>query len=521
MDTIKEKICVNKLVATQREIILVEGDMIIPDSKPDILNTICTSGVICLDKKEVMNGKVRIDGKINTHIMYLSESDQDRIRSINTILEFSESIQINNCEEEMDLDIQMKIKSIECKVINGRKVGVKATVEMDINVYSNEEMNIITQINESDDVQFLKKKIKTNSMIGIGETKINTKDTIMIDNVDNLAEILKLDLEILNKDIKISYNKVLTKAEAEVKILYLTEDNRIKNIVSKIPIVGFIDIENVTEGNICNSIYEVKNIFVRPNSSEDHSMYLEIEVDVKILAYEDKELDFIEDLYSPCNNLEFSKKRLSTIMEKQSVNDIKQIREKVIVEGIMDKQILDVEIKPIIEKEIKRNNKIIYDINLEMKFILIDNQKMIDIQNIYLPFEYVIDNINSAEDKNINLMIETKNADYIMHDGEFVTANVDLGMSTDIFKVAELNMMDEIKVNGERDIEDYNIIIYIVKDGDTLWEIAKKFGSTINDIMIVNGIEDVDKITKGQKLFIPKYNRNKSSIFNSKNLNYA
>ena len=45
--------------------------------------------------------------------------------------------------------------------------------------------------------------------------------------------------------MKISYNKILTKAEANVKIMYLTEDNRIGTISSKIPIVGFIDIPDV------------------------------------------------------------------------------------------------------------------------------------------------------------------------------------------------------------------------------------------------------------------------------------
>ena len=54
VDTIKENLCVNKLVATKKEVILVEGDMIVPDSKPDILNTICTSGVVCIYKKEVL-----------------------------------------------------------------------------------------------------------------------------------------------------------------------------------------------------------------------------------------------------------------------------------------------------------------------------------------------------------------------------------------------------------------------------------------------------------------------------------
>lgn len=46
----------------------------------------------------------------------------------------------------------------------------------------------------------------------------------MIDSTDNLLEILSLDLNITGKDTKISYNKVLAKADIEVKMLYLTED---------------------------------------------------------------------------------------------------------------------------------------------------------------------------------------------------------------------------------------------------------------------------------------------------------
>lgn len=73
------------------------------------------------------------------------------------------------------------------------------------------------------------------------------KDNIPIDSIDNLAEILKAEINLVDKDIKISYNKVLTKAEAEVTFMYLTEDNRINKVTYKIPVVGFIDIQDVTE----------------------------------------------------------------------------------------------------------------------------------------------------------------------------------------------------------------------------------------------------------------------------------
>lgn len=47
----RENLNINKLIAERKEIILAEGDMIVPDSKPDILNTIGTSGIVSIYKK--------------------------------------------------------------------------------------------------------------------------------------------------------------------------------------------------------------------------------------------------------------------------------------------------------------------------------------------------------------------------------------------------------------------------------------------------------------------------------------
>ena len=80
-------------------------------------------------------------------------------------------------------------------------------------------------------------------------------------------------------------------------------------------------------------------------------------------------------------------------------------------------------------------------------------------------------------------------------------------MQMNSYKTSNLNVIDEIQTNGEREEEDYSIIMYIVKKGDTLWKIAKKFGSTVDDIARTNGIEDENMIMPGQKLFIPHYTK--------------
>ena len=49
-------------------------------------------------------------------------------------------------------------------------------------------------------------------------------------------------------------------------------------------------------------------------------------------------------------------------------------------------------------------------------------------------------------------------------------------------------------------------IVYTVREGDTLWNIAKAYGTTVNDIARDNGIVETGVIYPGQRLriFVPE-----------------
>ena len=505
VETINENLCINKLISSKKEIVVVEGDMIVPDTKPDVLNTICTSGVVCIYKKEVLDEKIRLDGNINTYIMYLADNEEDKVRGLSTSLDFAETIQVPNTNQEMECILDAKIKSIESRVINGRKIGIKATLEVSYSIYSKEEMSIVSDIQNSQDMQMLKEETLVNSLVGTGNTKIYAKDTISVNNVDNIAEILKVNVDICDKDVKVSYNKILTKAEAQVKIMYLTEDNRIASVNTRIPIVGFIDIQDVNENNICDLNYEIKNMILKLNSIEEHSMYAELEVEISAFVYEERRITYIKDLYSPAENLEYNKKQVTTMMSKKNMSGVMQIREKVEVDGLDSRNILDVEVNPIIEKESKFSNKIMYEGSMELKFFLSNLDMQIDMREIKIPFEYTMEGIEDGENANTVMDIDIINQDFIVQEGNNITTNIDAKMNLQTYKTAKLDVMNEIQTTGEREEEDYSILMYIVKKDDTLWKIAKQFGSTVDDIARANGIEDENMIFPGQKLFIPKY----------------
>ena len=500
----KETLNVNKIVCEKKEMIDVQGDMIVPDSKPDILNTINTTGNVCIYKKEVMDGRIRIDGSILTYIMYLADDEKDNVRGLNTGLDFSEAINVPEVEDGMNVDISTKVKAIECKVLNGRKIGIKVSLEVNLKIYTKESINITTNMND-ENIQTLSKSIKVNSLLGDGNTRASVKENVAIPTTDNLAEILNAQICLVDKDIKISYNKIIAKSEIEVKLVYLTEDNRICTCRTRLPLVGFIDMPNIKEENICEMSYMIENMIIKPNAIEEHSVYVELEVDISCMVYEEKEIRIIEDMYCPGEKMQFNTTMVNTISNKQCMKYTCNIREKINVPELENGTIVDVEINPIINKENKLNGKIIYEGELELNFIFTDRSTIgINTKRVNIPFEQTLNGIENMEDNRMDTSIEVS-AQEFTNQGGVISSNIDLNFETDMYKNSAIPVIDDITMEEEKDLEDYSVIISVVKPGDTLWKIAKRFGSTVDDIVRVNGIERPDKLNVAEKIYIPKY----------------
>ena len=64
----------------------------------------------------------------------------------------------------------------------------------------NENVEVIESLEEVANIQKMAIPTKISSLVGEGNTKIFAKDTFMIDNADDLAEILKAEMKLINHD---------------------------------------------------------------------------------------------------------------------------------------------------------------------------------------------------------------------------------------------------------------------------------------------------------------------------------
>lgn len=444
--------------------------------------------------------------------MYLADGEANSTRAFNTNLDFTEILDFPGVDGRMTLDENLCIKSIECKVLNGRKVSFKVLLEVDAKVFLNENEEMVKEIAGIDDIQSQILSLKMNSLVGQNTSKTSAKETVMISDTDKIQEILAVDFNVINKDTKVSYNKVLAKADIELKVIYLTEDGLIKKTEEKLPIMGFIDLVGVSEEDLCDVRYKLKNTLIKPNISEEHSINVDMEFEIFCRVFGNKEISIIQDMYSPSRNLGFNQNKVSTMVNMRNTRNIVNIREKVKLEDGEYNQICDATCTAVINEKNVSRDMAKYSGDLNIKFILLNNEgKYAKTQEITIPFSFSQEIEGISKDSKIDVEI-TNNFQEFTKDNMDVSVKVDLEVSTNSYDLETINVIDNIEEIEDDDSNPYSMVIYFVKPGDTLWNIAKKYRSTVDDIARINNIENPNKIMPGMQLFIPKCSINRANL---------
>ena len=485
-------VVINKKTAINTKKIEVNGDIIVPDIKPDIVNIINTNATAYIFKEEISTGRIRVDGNIDTYIIYLA--DNGETRSMQTTLSFVETIEDANIGEVSIAKEKIYLENIEAKVLNERKISIKSSLLIKSEVFEKSEIEINNDFEEITDAQKLKETLNIKSILGTNKVKTSIKEDISADSSLDIAEILKTDIEICNLENKISYNKVLAKADSKVKIIFLAEDGRIGVVSSDIPVMSFIDIEKITDVNECNVEYTIRNMLFKVNSKEMHSISCQVDFEVSCEAYETRTVEVIQDMYGIKNAIDFTKKDVEVQISSTTKSERISLNERVLVEDILN--IYDVSLRSMVVSSNKSGNFQNYECELNLEFYYeADNRNGLNVKKVTIPF------ITKMEGEAGELEFEILKKQFTVSN-ENVDCEVEIlakQLNTNLKKISVIQNVISKELDEEND---YKMYMYFVKQGDTLWNIAKKFKVSMCDIIKLNNIENPDRINIGDRLYI-------------------
>ena len=487
-----EKINMYRKKLSNSKEIEVKQDLIVPDSKQDLLKILDGNFYCYFSKVEVQNGKIKANGNIDLYISYISSNEETL--GLQTTFNFDDSLENNIIAEKMNLEYNIKVSKYDIKIVNERKISVSVTLKVFYDVYGVDSVEIYNDFNEIEDVQLNSKKIKINSLIGMNSNVASLKEEIKTDGADIISDILNVDTKISNKEVKISYNKILSKADLVVKIIYLTKDGRVQKVQEKFPVMSFIELENVKEENICSTDYQIRNILLKINNGDDNSITVQMEYEICCKAFESKEQEIVSDLYSLKYDTEFDLKEI------EFLNDISEkdektvdIDEKIKLENA--KKVIDVYGKSKILKNTISNNMSNIEGEIELKIYYEEENKLgLSVQTSAVPF------ICKVQAQN-EFASSFEDIEFELNGGELLIKGR-VKILDDNLKKNKINIVQSVTKKEILNKEDYGIIVYNIKQNDTLWDISKKFRVKQENIINSNDLEEPYTLKTGEKMYI-------------------
>lgn len=246
------------------------------------------------------------------------------------------------------------------------------------------------------------------------------------------------------------------------------------------------------------------------NDGEDRVLDVEVVLEMAIKIYQDESLELLSDIYSTVVDLRPIWKETSyeTLIVKNNsktrLNDRVKINKN--QPGIL--QICHAVASPKIDEVNVIEDGLEVDGVLEVQILYISSDDNIPLNTIksMIPFTQIIEVKEVNENNIFDINAKLEQLSVMMLDSEEIEVKAGIGLNTIVFDKFNTRIISDLEV-AEFDKEEIqampSIIGYIVKQGDTLWDISKRYHTTRLDLMELNGLED-EYIKEGDKIIITK-----------------
>ncbi|TCO78733.1 DUF3794 and LysM peptidoglycan-binding domain-containing protein [Marinisporobacter balticus] len=495
---------------------LVEGEILVPDVKPDISRILSVDGNINITSKEAVSDKIVVDGVVNFKILYVSEVGDYPIYSMNASAGFSQNIDIAGTVPNMDIDVGTDIEHIDFDIINERKISVKTVVNLSGKSRDVSKIEVLRAVEGLEDLQVLTNSIYYNDIVGSNKSETIIRESFEIDeNLPEIAEILKCDAFAVEKEKQVTDGKVIINGIVKTNTLYVADDDRNSLFLLKheIPFTHFVEIIGTMKDMDSKVTLKADEVYtdVKENIDGDRKIF-EIEAMVKIDATvsDVEEKNVVVDAYSPSHGLKMDKKVVAFYKGVGRNTSNMVVKEMVDIPSNQPQifKIFSVNAKPIITDASLVEDKTIIEGVIEADVLYLSKDKDQQAHSFHqeIPFRHFVEIDGVREGMKTDVDLHINDVDYSLINPEQVEIKVNVGANCNASKKIEMEVLvDAEELDEAVDLSGRpSITIYYVQPGDTLWKIAKRYHTTVANLVETNTIQNPDKLTSGDQIIIQK-----------------
>ena len=512
IDFKKETLPVSELNWHQTIPLLVEGDVIVPDIKPDIGEILLTEATPAITYEEASGNQLNFSGNIALRIVYLPEESGSGPKSIETSFAFKESFTLP-AETLSNIHIKAVTKHIEFSLINSRKLNVKVILGINGRGFLKKEWELLTDVGEDCPLKIRKKNISTYQVVADTKSDIMITETLELPPTKpEIEEIIKLDVKAVKGDCKITDGRILLKGGLMINTLYCSTDGEegLQRTEHELLFSEIKEIEGLTENCLCNVNYSVKKVFYsvkEDGDGEDRIIALDVVLQADIIASCTHDITVIDDCYSTVGESLVETRPilldelLSEGVSQKNIKEILTVPENVPMAGA----VYSLQCMPQIQEIKIEQDKLVLCGNLTA-FVLygcVDAEHPMYSLVGEFNFEHIVPVEGVNEQTLCECSVTEQGVSFTLNAASEIELRCVLEFYVRAVAKREITFITGCEIAEEStEAPHRSMVIYFAQQNDTLWDVAKHYKTDQEKIIQLNKLENKN-LLPGQKILIP------------------
>lgn len=482
----------------------VEAEISLPEYMPEILRIVKSQAIPKINSYTTVGERVTVDGTCELRMVYIG--NDNCIYSFSQTRSFTRYAENSAFLDAEDVKVKTALNFVNCRATNTKRAEIKAGVGITVCAFGKLSEKILLTGN-SEGIEEKKRELSAMSL-GCKKSKMfSMSDTFVLDNETAAFLIRANAVSVLGETRKIS-NKIMIKGETIVEIAFVPNEDKsvIRTIRRILPINQILEFDGMEEhftGDITLDVTGVDVIIKNDSQSEGRSLDVAVTVNAGVTMWEQKELCVITDAYAINGAIDLTYKKMKFYSALDAIRDTYIYKDSIDVKNTGVDCILDSFCETTEPTLSFKDGLISVCGSLKATMLLKDTLGSIVTTEKMLDYRYE----RKTESGDIHTEsvpeVTVSSFECILKNKDQIDVKAEMQINCSVFGETEIDVVTEICEGKETEKRNNSAItVYFPKCEESLWDIAKRYNTTVNSIAIENNLEG-DTTGDIKMLFIP------------------
>ncbi|MFZ5642762.1 MAG: DUF3794 and LysM peptidoglycan-binding domain-containing protein [Bacillota bacterium] len=517
-----ERLRVNQVVSEDTVQTVVRGVITVPDPKPDVEKILSTDKSVKVRNVELLPDKVIVEGTLTLQIVYVAFEPAQSVHHMHGTINFTTFVDVPGAMPGMDVDVDVVVEDVS--VIRSttcpRDFDVAAVLGVTAKVTEVMDIDIITECPNSCVCET--QDITVDNLIGTGRRQVMISDVFEVPEEKPMVEkILDTDVKVEITDTRVLRNKIIIDGTATIQVMYVgaLPDQPVHSLHRTFKFSDFVEVQGAMQGMDVRVNVMVESADVDlVKTSQSFRLRADIVLGITASAVEPRRVNAITEL-SNCPNIEptFTKLKVDSLVGENTnqviVRDTFETPDpKPDVEKILDTMAEKVTITE--EKVIKDKVIVSGFVDVQIVYVAAEADQSVHAVHRRLPFRTFVEVMGAREglDVDVRAVVEFVTA---RAKGCEITIEAVVKVTARVTRMLQIDVLTEVSPVATTPVPTTvaptatpcppgETFEYVVKQGDTLYTIGRMFGVSLNQMRAVNPqLPDPNNIRPGMVINVP------------------